>query len=261
MPDMATYTEWIKVILGESAKYISLLLFSVLAIRLWRRLPRLSAGNKRKNFLLACLASAMACVVGYFSICHSLGLLYSYYGMRAFNSGYLLPAFSLFEKSSGYWKNADALGKQGVCLLFLGHPDQGMQLLDDAKTLRKGGNSSFEEYYEGLYFFFDEKAAKAIPLLEVSSADPSYRWNVIKLFAVLELDNNQPQDAEHLMQPFAQVEAADFDLAYVRASLDLFEGKKAAAKMLVDRFDTENLLPFWKSKFDKLRAKIQNQTP
>jgi hypothetical protein len=31
--------------------------------------------------------------------------------------------------------------------------------------------------------------------------------------------------------------------------------------MLVDRFDTENLLPFWKSKFDKLRAKIQNQTP
>jgi hypothetical protein len=43
------------------------------------------------------------------------------------------------------------------------------------------------------------------------------------------------------------------------AALKLFAGKKSESKMLVDKFESENLMPFWKSRFDKLRAQIQNQ--
>ncbi|MGA2029106.1 MAG: tetratricopeptide repeat protein [Verrucomicrobiota bacterium] len=261
MPNMGEYTYFIRVLLGEGAKYLLLLLFCVLAIRLWRRQPKLSAGNKRGNLLMACSASVMACGIGYLSICHSLSRLYSYYGMRAFNSGYFLPAFSLFHTSSKYWKSADALGKQGVCLLFLGAPNRGIQLLNEVKTLRKGQNTSFENYYEGLFFYFQEQFDKAVPLLEASSGEIPYRWNVTKLFAVIQLDKNHPEEAERLMKPFIQTEVTDYDHAYVKASLDLFEGKKAEAKMLVDKFDLESLPPFWKSRFDNLRAKIQNQSP
>jgi hypothetical protein len=261
MPDMAIYTEWIKVILGESAKYIALLLFAVLAIRLWRRMPRLSAGNKRSDLSLACVATAIALVIGYCSICHSVGRLYSYYGTRAFNSGYLVSAFSLFAKSSEYWKSADATGKEGVCLLLSGKTDEGIKLIGEGKVLRNGRNSSFEEFYEGLYYFYREQPEKAIPLLEASSSDADYTWRVTKAFAVLYVDNHQFADAERLMEPFSQVEITDEDQAYATASLKLFAGKKAEAKILVDKFESENLLPFWKSRFDNLRAKIQNQTP
>jgi hypothetical protein len=259
--NMGGYLEFTQVFLEESAKYLFLLLFTVLAIRLWRRLSRLSAGNKRGDLFLACVATMIALAVGYCSICHSLGRLYSYYGMRAFNSGYLVSAFSLFAKSSEYWKSADATGKEGVCLLLAGKTDEGMKLIDEAKFLRKGRSSSFEEFYEGLYYFFREQPDKAVPLLEASSADPAYNWSVTKELAVFDVDNNQFEDAGRLMKPFLQVEVTDEDQAYVTASLKLFEGKKADAKMLVDKYESENLLPFWKSRFDKLRAKIQNQNP
>jgi tetratricopeptide (TPR) repeat protein len=259
--NIGSFTDLTELVLSETAKYLLLLLFAVLAIRLWRRLPKLSVQNRRSNSLLACLSTAIACAIGYFSVCHSLSRLYLYYGTRAFNSGYLLSAYSLFEKSSEYWKSADALGKKGVCLLLSGKADAGLKLIDEAKVLRKGQNSSFEGFYEGLYFFFQEQPNKAIPLLEKSSTDAAYAWNVTKLFAALYVDNNQPKDAERLMEPFAQVQVTEGDHAYVVASLDLFEGKKTEAKILVDKFDSDNLPPFWKSRFDKLRATIQSQNP
>jgi len=259
--NMGGYTELAQLILSESAKYLFLLLFSVLAVRLWRRLPRLSAENKRNNLLMACLASVIACGIGYFSIYHSLSRLYSYYGTRAFNSGYLSSAYSLFEKSSAYWKSADAIGEQGVCLLWLGDPKRGIQMIAEAKKIRAGHNNSFEQFYEGLYYFFQKQADLAIPLLAAASTDPAYNWNVTKLFAVLYVDNDQFEDAERLMKPFAEVKITDYDHAYIMASLALFEGKKAEAKILVDKFGLEGLPPFWKSRFDTLRAKIQNQTP
>ena len=255
------FTSFTEIFLSEAAKYLILLLFAVLSIRLWRRLPKLSGGNRRSNLLLACLSTVIACAIGYFSLCHSLGRLYLYYGTRAFNSGYLISAFSLFEKSSEYWKSADALGGEGVCLLLSGKADEGLKLIAEAKNLRKGRSNSFEEFYEGLYYFFQEQSDKAIPLLEQASADPVYTWTVTKFFAVIYVDDNQPKDAERLMQPFAQVEVKECDHAYIAASLDWFEGKKADAKMLVDKFDSDSLPPFWKSRFDKLRAKIQNQNP
>ncbi len=259
--NIGSYTDFTELFLGEAAKYLLLLLFAVLAIRLWRRLPKLSAENRRTDLLLACLSTVIACAIGYFSVCHSLSRFYMRYGMRAFNSGHLLPAFLLFEKSSEYWKSADALGKEGVCLLLSGKTDKGLKLVDEAKRLRKDRNSTFEEYYEGLYYFFEEQPGRAIPLLEAASADRDYNWQITKVFAVLYVDNNQFADAERLMKPFTQVEVTDEDQAYVVASLRLFAGESAGAKLLVDKFETENLLPFWKSRFDKLRAKIQNPNP
>ena len=259
--NIGSYTDSAELFLGEGSKYLLLLLFSILAIRLWRRLPGLSVKNRRSNLMLACLATSIALVLGYFSICHSLGRLYLYYGTRAFDSGHLVSAFSLFEKSSEYWKSADAPGKAGVCLLLSGKPDEGMRLINRAKILRHGRNSTFEEFYEGLYYFFGEQPGHAIPLLEAASSDPDYTWRVTKTFAVLYVDNRQYADAVRLMEPFSQAEVTDEDQAYVTASLDLFAGKKAEAKALVDKFESENLLPFWKSRFDNLRAKIQNQSP
>ena len=255
------FTDLAELFLSEAAKYLLLLLFVVLAIRLWRRLPKLSAGNQRADCLLACLATVLACAIGYFSICHSLGRLYLYYGTRAFSSGYLRSALSLFEKSTEYWRGADALGKEGVCLLLSGKVEEGLKLIDQAKSLRKGRNNSFEAFYEGVYYFFQEQPDRAIPLLEQASTDAAYAWSVTKLFAVLYVDHGQPKDAERLMQPYAQAEVTECDQAYVVASLDLLAGKQVEAKMLVDKFASDHLLPFWKSRFDKLRAKIQNQNP
>jgi len=259
--DMGGFTDLTELLLSEAVKYLLLLLFVVLAIRLWRRWSRLSAGNKRADLVLACLTTVLAGAIGYFSICHSLGRLYLHYATRAFNSGYLVSAFSLFEKSSEYWKSANALGGEGVCLMLSGKTDEGLKLIDAAKVMRKGRNSSFENFYEGLHYFFQEQPQKAVPLLEQASTDAAYTWNVTKLFAVLYLDNHQFADAERLMKPFAGATVTDYDQAYVMASLDLFEGKKAEAKVLVDKFDLDDLPPFWKTRYDKLRAKIQNQNP
>ena len=142
-----------------------------------------------------------------------------------------------------------------------GKTDEGLKRIDEAKLLRKGRNNSFEAFYPGVYYFFQEQPDRAIPLLEQASTDPAYAWSVTIFFAVLYLDHNQPKDAERLMQPYAQAEVTECDHGYVVASLDLLAGKQTEAKMLVDKFESDNLLPFWKSRFDRLRAKIQTQNP
>jgi len=257
MPNITDYTALTKVLLVETGKYFALLLFSVLAIRLWRWWFRVSAAHKLKNLLLACAASGIACVLGYASICHSMSLLYSYYGMQAFRAQRLAPALVLFQTSAGYWKNADAVGGEGVCLLWLDKPDDGIRLIEQAKALRQGKSPPFEEFYEGLYCFFHDQTDKAVPLLEQASADTAYRWSITKLFAVVQLDRNQPQEAARLMTPFMQVEVTDTDQAFVMASLKLADGDKAGAQALVDKFATPDAAPFWKSRFDKLRAQLQ----
>jgi len=262
MPNITTYTDSVKLILSESAKYFILLLLSVLAIRLWRQYLKTSAGANKRNFLVfACLVSGLAAFVGFASIRHSLGRLYSYYGVKAFKAGNIMPALSLFRTSVQCWENADSLGEQGVCLLWLDQTNQGLQLLDRAKTLRKGQNTAFEEYYEGLYFYFHDQWGAAIPLLESASGDIAYQWNITKLFAVIELENNRPEEAQKLMKPFEQAAVTDYDQAYIIASLDLWNGKKAEAEALAKKYRSENLPPFWKTRFDQLGVKIQNQTP
>lgn len=259
--NIGSYTDLTELFLGEASKYLLLLLISILAVRLWRRLPGLSGENRRNNLLLGCLATAIALVIGYFSICHSLSRLYLYYGMKAFDSGHLGSASSLFDKSSEYWMGADAVGKEGVCLLLSGKVDDGLRLTKQANILRKGQSSTFEEFYEGLYYFYSEQPGQAIPFLEDASADPDFTWRVTKAFAVLYVDNRQYADAARLMEPFLQAEVTDEDQAYVVAALKLSAGKKDEARTLVDRFESENLMPFWKSRFDKLLAKIQNPKP
>jgi hypothetical protein len=258
MQYIGEYAQLIKLILGESGKYFLLLLSSVLAIRLWRRLSKMSGKNRRQNLLLACLASAAAWGIGYCSIYHSLSLVYSAYGMRAFSDGNLTSAVSLFQTSSEYWKSTDTLGKEGVCLLFLGKTDRGMQFLDAAKALRKGKNTPFEQFYKGLFYFLSEQSDKAIPLLEAASVDTTYRWQVTKILAVIQIDKNNAADAARLLNPFLQVEVKECDHAYIMASLKLLAGKNAEAQALLDKFPSASLPSFWKSRFEKLRAKTQN---
>lgn len=259
MPGIGDYVALVKLVLAESGKYFSLLLLSVLAIRLWRNGFRSSGAGRLKNLLLAAGVSALACGVGCFSIRNSMGVLYSHYAVEAFNAGRLEQAYSLFETSSKFWPGADATGGQGVCLLLSGKADAGEALLRRAGAMRKGKNSTFEQFYEGLYCFLRGEPDKALPLLEAASADLRYHWTVVKLLAVMELDRNHPDAAAELMKPFVGAAVTESDQAYVIASLDLAAGKKAGAKALLDKFSTTNLPPSWKSRFDRLQAQINRR--
>jgi tetratricopeptide (TPR) repeat protein len=257
MPNIPDYTELTKVVLIETGKYFALLLISVLAIRLWRRWVKVPAIHKPNSLLLAGVASLVAGGIGYASICHSMSLLYSHYGMKAFQAMRLAPALILFQTSANYWKSADAIGAEGVCLLWLDNSDDGIRLLDKAKAMRKGDSPPFEQFYEGLYYFFHDQTGQAVPLLEQASRDPAYDWNITKLFAVVQLDLNQPQMGAKLMEKFMQADITDTDQAYVMASLKQAAGKKDEALAIVNKFETPDIPPFWKSRFEKLRAQLQ----
>jgi outer membrane PBP1 activator LpoA protein len=131
-------------------------------------------------------------------------------------------------------------------------------LIEEAKTLRKGRTVPFEAFYEGLYYFARGQPSNALPLLEAASDDETYCWTVIKLFAVMELDENRVADAAGRMKPFREAEITEFDQAYIMASLKLADGKKAEARAILNQFPLEGLSPMWKSRFEKLQAKINN---
>lgn len=257
MPDIGNYTEHTALVLGETGKYFALLIFTVLAIRLWRRWVKTFAADRLKSLLLALTATVIAAAIGYFSMCQSLGKLYSYYGMEAFRAGRLEQALSLFEMSGKYWNSPEAQGQKGVCLLVSGNPGQGLPLIEAAKARRKGKGTAFENFYEGIYYFTQGQAAKSVPLLQAASADQTYRWSVVKLFAVMNLEAGHPDDAVTLMKPFMAAEVTEVDQAFIVASLKLADGKNAEAQALLDKFDTGDLSPMWKVRFEKLRAKIQ----
>jgi hypothetical protein len=254
------YTQGLTVLLSEAGKYFLLLLLVVLAVRLWRQLPQLSGPNRQKMLLFASVASLLAVVVGYYSICNSLGRLYFYYGTRAVNAGNFGSALLLFQTSAKNWETPDALGREGVCMLWNGMTNQGKALLSEAGKSR-AGPSSFEDYYEGLYFFNQNQWDSAAPLLASASSDVQYRWNTVKLVSVIELEKGNPQKAEELMQPFATAEVTDYGQAYVMASLDLWKTNRAGATALAEKYNPADLPPFWKSRFQKLDAQLQVRAP
>ena len=258
MPNVGNYTETTGLVLAEAGKYFTLLLFTVLAIRLWRRWAGSPAANKSENMFWACALTLIAAAIGYFSMCQSLGKLYSHFGMDAFHANQLPQALSLFETAARNWRNADTLGQQGVCLLLLGDGDRGLALIAQARALRKGKGAPLEDFYEGLYRFTKGDARAAVPLLQASSVDDAYRWNVTKLFAVMALDENRVADASGQMKPFMQAGVTEFDQAYIMASLKLADGNKAEARAILNKFPLESLSPMWKSRFEKLQAKINN---
>lgn len=255
------YIELLKLLLEESTKYFALLLFTVLAIRFWRRTAKVDRQKRPLNIFWAFVASLLAGGIGYFSICHSLSLMYYHFGTRAFRSYRLEPALSLFQTSLNYWNHADALGGKGLCLLWTGNVDEGVRSLKAARALRRGDGPPFESYYEGLYYFYHDQVPDAVPLLEAASADPEFDWRITKLFAVIQLDRNQLQEAARRMQPFMRFEVTEPDQAYIIASLKLADGKKAEALALVDKFLPGDPPPFWKARLEKLRIKIQNPNP
>lgn len=259
MPNVGDYADLTKLVLSESAKYFALLVLVVLAIRLWKRLPKLSGKDRRGNLWVACLVTLAAAATGYFSICFSVGHMYAYYGRQAFHSYKLGPALSLFESSLAYWKSADGLGGTGICQLWSGDEAAGVRSLKEAKALRKGNGDPFEDYYEGLYYFYHDNLTNAVPLLEASSADPHYAWGVTKLFAVIQLDRGQPEEATKLMQSFLDAEITEPDQSYIMASLKLADGKTEEARVLVDKFSSRDLAPYWRTRFKQLQAKLRKE--
>jgi hypothetical protein len=258
MPSIGQYAETVTLLLYESGKYLCLLAVCVVAIRLWRRVPQVTGGNRRQTFSLAVVASVLAGTLGYVSLSHSLGRMYYSYGVRAFNRGNVPAALSLFRTAQGYWKSSDSAGREGVCLLLLDQPSEGMRRLEWAAARRNGSNSSFELHYTGIYYFFHGQSSQAIPLLQASSFYPEYTWDADKLLAAAFLEQGRTDEAARLMQPFAEVEVKECDHAYVLASLKVLQNKPSEARALLDRFPDEQLNGFWKPRFDKLRIKTQS---
>jgi hypothetical protein len=83
---------------------------------------------------------------------------------------------------------------------------------------------------------------------------------VVKLLAVVQVDRNQMADAKRLVTPVLQVKVSDAgcDYAYVMAALDLEDGKKVEAGLLLDKFPPPMLSSFWKPRFQRLRAQLQD---
>ncbi|HEU6446974.1 MAG TPA: tetratricopeptide repeat protein [Verrucomicrobiae bacterium] len=178
--------------------------------------------------------------------------------MKAFRDYKLGPALSLFDSSLQFRKNADALGGRGVCLLFDGDAGKGIQTLDQARSMRHGKGTPFENFYEGLFYFFQNDTSNAVPLLEAASEHTDYVWAVTKLFAVIQLDRNRPDEASKLMQPYLQAKITEPDQAYIVARLELAEGKNAEARTIVDNFFSTSMAPYWKQRFEQLRITLKN---
>jgi Tetratricopeptide repeat len=258
MPSIGQYADTVTLLLVEGAKYLGVLAVCVVAIRLWRRLSQVTGTNRHQTFALALVTSVLAGTLGYVSLSHSLGRMYYSYATRAFYSGKVPAALSLFRTAQGYWKSADSAGGEGVCLLLLGQPSEGIRRLEWAAARRDGKNSSFELHYTGIYYFFQGKSSEAIPLLQASAYYPEYTWDADKLLAVAFLDQGRSDEAARLMEPFASVEVKECDHAYVLASLKVLQNKPSEARALLDRFPDDQLNGFWKPRFDKLRVKSQS---
>jgi hypothetical protein len=256
LPSIGGYVDLIRLILGESAKYFAVLLFAVLAIRLWRGGRRLSGNRRWQSLLAAGFFGLLAAGIGYFSLRSSLAKLYFHYATQAFDAGRLDSACLLFDTSAKYRTDADAIGREGVCLLLLGNPGPGEALLERARQLR-GSPSAFENYHHGLYYVLHDEPKRGVPFFEAASADVAYHWNVLKYFAALALDVNDPTNAADLMKPYKEADITDADQAYIIASLKLRAGEKTEAQKLADKFYSPDLPPFWKTRFEKLQARLK----
>ncbi len=253
---ISEYLESIRLVLLEASKFLVVLILTVLAIRMWRRFPKLSGSNRNSTGMVAAILTVMTLVAGYLGMTHSLGLLYSAYGMKAFGHENIPAALSLFRQSEGYWKTADNAGGAGICLLLLEQRALGEKKLEQARLLRKGVNSGFESHYSGLYYFTHNQPKEAFPRLRAAAGTINYRWTDSKLLAVMLLDNNQPADALELMGPYAQVAIQDCDHAYVMIALMLHQHKRDEAAKLLRQFPAETLSEFWKPRFENLRSQV-----
>jgi hypothetical protein len=258
MFNLVNYSANVLVILTEGGKYFVVLMLSILAIRLWRRWRGMASARRASGLILAGVTTVMAVLISYVSMRQSLARMDSFFGMKAFDDGHLPQALSLFEDSERHWSNADTMARRGVCLLFLGEGDRGLAVLQQARELRKGEGTSFEFMNEGLYRFSQGDAPGAIRFLRAAAKDTTYQWTATKTIAVIELDEGQVAAAAEDMKPFMQVDVTDFDQAYVLASLKLAAGNKAEARGLLDQAPAGNLGPKWQSRFDKLRARLQD---
>ncbi len=258
MPDIGNYTAGVLAVLGEAGKYFGLLVVCVLTIRLWSRWAKMASARNIGGLLWAVAATFCVVAIGWVSMRHSLGSLYSHYGRRTFHDGHLSEALSLFAAAEKNWHSADTLGQCGVCILLLGDARQGLELISQARSLRNGIGTPFENFYEGLYHFTQGDVRASAPLLQAAAADDLYRWSVIKIIAVMELDENRVANVAEQLKPFMQAEVTEFDQAYIMAALNLAGGRKSEARLLLDKFPGTGLSPAWQNRYQKLRSQLQD---
>lgn len=259
MPTIVGYSNTIQILLIEFGKYFGVFLLSVLCFRTFRSSMKMPAAGRRKGLLLAGFIGLMAIMAGYCSIQNSMGIMYLHYGNAAFDSGRLEQAYDLYDSSAKFWDGADATGRKGVCLFLSGATNQGEALLERASMMRHGKNTSFEQFYKGLYYLINHQDKQAVLFLSQAAADNAYNWTVVKYFAALDLDYGDTQSAATRMEPYLNADITDGEFAYIIAALDVANGKPDAAKAVLDKFSPAELTPFWKVRFEKLQAQI-NQT-
>jgi Flp pilus assembly protein TadD len=206
--------------------------------------------------LFTSLTSLAAAASGWLSVRHSLSLLHAYYGDVAFDAHRLAAAARLYHTAQQHWKSADTVGKEGICLLLLDRRETARGLLAEAQTMRGGSRSAFEQFFEGMYWFFREQPERARPLLEQSWAGEDFRWRSSLLLAVIHVDQGNPAKAAQCLGPFLQAAVEDYDQAYVMAALKLAAGQPAEARVLLAPYPPEKLPRFWRPRFERLRARL-----
>jgi hypothetical protein len=255
MQAIGDYTFIVKLALVEGGKYLLLLFLVAFALRLWRFAKVATELKRSKAIVFAMVSSLVAVFVGYCVLASSLSQIYAAKGRIAFRDSKLKMALAAFESSSRCWRTADNVGEQGVIRLLLGQSQAAMPLLAEAK-MRRGRNTPFEQFYGGLFFFFDGSPERALPLLQGAAADQRFQWDATKLIAVILIESGHSNDAVEIMKPFRAIEIKDPDHAYVLALLDLQKGRKVEARAELDHFSNEKLSHFWQTRFSKIR----NQT-
>ena len=139
-----------------------------------------------------------------------MSLLYWYYGMQAFRAQRLARRWSC-SRPSARLKPKPPMRSAGevCCLLWWGiNPLDGASACwMAAKALRKARNpGDSKEFYEGLYYFFHHQTPSGAAHGECLRGS-GLRPDITKLFAVVQLDLNQPRMGARLMAQFMQADS------------------------------------------------------
>ena len=254
MPSIGDYNEWIRVAIGEGGKILILLLLVVFCIRLWKRMT--GARRTVRGVLVACALTAATIAAGYWGTCHSLSRLYSFYGDDAFNESRCGSAVLLYQTSNQYWRRADTVGKLGVSLLLLGQPTPAQRLLTEAKSMRGGVASHQECFFQGLYWFLNDRPAVAVSLLERSRGDVQFQWKSVKLLSIIAIDQGRISEVVGLMEPFRRAKVEEGDHAYIQACLLVHEGRKNAAWQMIQPYVPDQFPKFLLPRVERLRNSL-----
>ncbi|MBF0406909.1 MAG: hypothetical protein HQM10_06125 [Candidatus Riflebacteria bacterium] len=250
MEDIGNYIGLVNLFIAEAAKFLLVVISSVICGKIWRFLLR-NRDFSTQTVLIATLFTIFSLASTYCCIKHSLSRLYYYYGNQAFENENFASAANLFADSLSHWKNIEIRGKLGVVLLFLNQEKAGLALLRETQRER-GSAALFEQFHEGLYFFLKDEPLKAIPLLEKASENGEYRMQIVRIFSIIQLDKGNLNEALRLYSPIRQTPVENFDQALIMLSILALEGNISEAKKLFQQYFSENMPSFWKKRYSRM---------